>query len=291
MNRDFVALGGLWYCAFLFSLTCHEAAHALAARWGGDSTAGAQVTLNPLPHIRRELFGTLIVPILSYALGGWMIGWGSAPYDLRWSQRYPRRAAWMARAGPTANLLLVLLAVLGMRVGIATGMLAPPASAHFTQVVRATQPGISEEVAVLLSIMFSLNLLLALFNLLPVPPLDGHGAVCLLFSDDVARRFKALTNSPSLPSSGSWSAGNSSDICSSLYSEPPSTYYTQAPGTASRSRSFTTEERRHRGLPIKGSLQPLWLIRPDARLLTAARRLSPYFSFVLSTDALPGTRG
>ena len=56
MNPELLALGALWYVAFLLSLTCHEAAHALVATWGGDDTAaaGGQVTLNPLPHMQRE---------------------------------------------------------------------------------------------------------------------------------------------------------------------------------------------------------------------------------------------
>ena len=67
----------LWFAVFLLSLTCHEAAHALVAQWGGDHTAaaGGQVSLDPIPHIRREPFGTLVVPILSYFLYGWMLGW------------------------------------------------------------------------------------------------------------------------------------------------------------------------------------------------------------------------
>jgi Zn-dependent protease len=200
MNLDLIALGVLWYFVFLFSLTCHEAAHALAAHRGGDPTAakGGQVTLNPLPHIRREIFGTIIVPILSYVLGGWMIGWGSAPYDPQWSYRHPHRAAWMALAGPAANILLMLVAVLGIRIGILTGALVAPESARFTRVVAAAHRGPLEGVAIFLSILFSLNLLLALFNLLPIPPLDGHGAICLLFTEDFARRFTAATKNPSL---------------------------------------------------------------------------------------------
>lgn len=199
MNPEFIALGFLWYIAFLFSLTCHEAAHALAAQWGGDLTAaeGGQVTLNPLPHIQREIVGTTIVPILSYALGGWMIGWGSAPFDPHWRDRHPHRAAWMALAGPAANFILMLLAALGIRVGILTRAFAPPQSAQFTRVVAATHPGALEGAATLLSIMFSLNLLLGLFNLLPIPPLDGHGAIGLLFTEDFARRFTAATRNPS----------------------------------------------------------------------------------------------
>ncbi len=101
----------MWYVAFLFQLTCHEAAHALAANWGGDDTAarGGILTLNPLPHIQREPFGTVLVPALSLLLAGWMVGWGSAPYDPLWQRRHPHRAAWMALAGPGANLLLAVL--------------------------------------------------------------------------------------------------------------------------------------------------------------------------------------
>ena len=82
MDMNTLAMLPLWYVAFLFSLTCHEAAHALAAKWGGDPTAyhAGQVTLNPMPHIQREPWGTVLVPLLSYLVGhGGMIGWGSAP--------------------------------------------------------------------------------------------------------------------------------------------------------------------------------------------------------------------
>ncbi len=95
MTPQFLLLGVIWYIVFLFSTTCHEGAHALIARIGGDPTAfhGGQVTLNPWPHIRREPFGLVVVPILSYFVAHWMIGWASAPYDPAWQQRYPRRAA------------------------------------------------------------------------------------------------------------------------------------------------------------------------------------------------------
>ena len=191
MDPKLFADGVVWYVVFLFSLTCHEAAHALVAKWGGDPTAflGGQVTLNPIPHMRREVFGTILVPILSYALGGWMIGWASAPYDPAWRHRYPRRAAWMALAGPLANLLLVLLAVAGIRGLIGIGVLSPAETLRFAHVVDAASPGIREGVALFLSILFSLNLLLATFNLLPLPPLDGNAAIGLLLGESGARRF------------------------------------------------------------------------------------------------------
>src|SRR4051812_6354787 len=87
----------IWYVIFLLSLTIHEAAHALVALWGGDDTAyrGGQVTLNPWPHIRREPMGMVFMPLLTYFVSGWMIGWASAPYNPIWGMRYPRRQAAM----------------------------------------------------------------------------------------------------------------------------------------------------------------------------------------------------
>jgi Zn-dependent protease len=200
MDPNLLANGIVWYVVFLFSLTCHEAAHALVAKWGGDPTAfhGGQVTLNPIPHMRREVFGTIIVPIASFALGGWMIGWASAPYDPAWRYRHPRRAAWMALAGPVANLLLVVVAVLGIHLGLRAGVLTTPRYLRFASVVSGSAGEAGRGLALLLSVLFSLNLLLATFNLLPLPPLDGHAAVGLVMSENAARRFTALTRNPTL---------------------------------------------------------------------------------------------
>src|SRR5437660_25605 len=128
LTPENLAIGLLRYVVFLFSTTCHEAAHALAAKIGGDPTAalGGQVSLNPIPHIRREPFGMVVVPALSLLTGGFMLGWASAPFDPLWRQRYPRRAAWMALAGPAANFTLVLLSILLIRIGIFTGYFDAP---------------------------------------------------------------------------------------------------------------------------------------------------------------------
>ena len=117
---DNISLGLLWYVAFLFSTTVHEAAHAWAALRLGDPTAylGGQVTLNPIPHIRREPIGTVLFPIVTFLVGGWMMGWASVPYDPVWAERYPRRAAWMALAGPAANLLIAIVSGLSIRLGV-----------------------------------------------------------------------------------------------------------------------------------------------------------------------------
>src|SRR5260221_2971904 len=112
IKPELLVFGFIWYVAFLFSTTCHEASHALVAKIGGDDTAerGGQITLNPIPHIRREPWGMVIVPILSFFVFGWMMGWASAPFNPEWQRRYPRRSAWMALAGPAANFTLMLIA-------------------------------------------------------------------------------------------------------------------------------------------------------------------------------------
>ncbi len=184
MDLHLLAKLPLWLAAFLLSLTCHEAAHALAGKVGGDSTAAAQVTLDPLPHIRREPFGAIVVPILSFFLqgGGWMIGWASAPYDPHWASRHPRRAAGMAAAGPAANFALALLAALAMRVGIAAGYFTLPAGGLTLETLAVAPEGVAQGLALFLSVLFSINLILGCFNLIPLPPLDGYAIVPIVLN-------------------------------------------------------------------------------------------------------------
>jgi Zn-dependent protease len=190
---DTLTLGLIWFVVFLFSTTCHEAGHALVARFGGDPTASGQITLNPLPHVEREKFGMVVVPILSYFLSGWMMGWASAPYDPNWAYRHPHRAARMALAGPAANFLLMLGAAVAIRVGIAVDFFQAPSTVSFTRIVEAVDPaGIGALFATVLSIVFMLNFILGTFNLLPVPPLDGNAGVTIFMSEDQARSFLDL---------------------------------------------------------------------------------------------------
>ena len=197
---DQLGVGVIWYAVLLFSLTFHEAAHAWAAHRGGDDTAylGGQLTLDPRPHIRREPFGMLIFPILSYAVSHSMLGWASTPFDPIWAQAHPRRAAAMSAAGPAANAVLVLAAAFAIRAGIAAGVFHAPASIGFEHLVEANGDGLAATAALLLSVLFTLNLLLLIFNLIPFPPLDGASAVGLLFTDQGARRVQGLLQNPRL---------------------------------------------------------------------------------------------
>ncbi len=188
----------LWLIIFLFSTTCHEAAHALVAKLGGDNTAYAtgQLSLDPLPHIRRSPLGMLVIPIASFILnrGTWMIGWASAPYDPVWAGRYPRRAAWMAAAGPAANLGLALLAGVALKVGLALNLFIAGSGGAEELVTLADTS--SNPVTLGLSVLFTLNMLLFTFNLLPVPPLDGSSVIGLVLPLDWVRKWHELFDEP-----------------------------------------------------------------------------------------------
>jgi Zn-dependent protease len=204
LTPEQLAEGFIWFIVFLFSTTCHEAAHALAAKLGGDPTAfhGGQASLNPLPHIRREPFGMVVVPLLSQLLGGWMIGWASAPYDPEWQQRYPRRAAWMALAGPGANFSLLLMAAAGIRAGVAFGLFHAPETATYSLITAPNDAAQWGFAAKLLSVLFIENLLLGTFNLLPLPPLDGSSGITLLMSERMARNFHDWLSEPAFRFAG-----------------------------------------------------------------------------------------
>ncbi len=189
---DHLSNGLVYYIAFLFSTTLHEAAHAWAAKLGGDLTAyhGGQVSLDPRPHIRREPFGMLLLPIASTLLSGWPFGFASAPYDPEWAIRHPKRAGWMAVAGPAANFLISLICVLVIHLGIAAGVFYPPDLAGFEAIVATDQTGVWPGVTFLLSVFFSLNLMMACLNMIPLPPLDGSAAILLALGEETGRRYQ-----------------------------------------------------------------------------------------------------
>jgi len=189
-----------WVIVFILSATLHEAAHAWMAKRGGDLTAyaGGQVSLDPLPHIRREPFGMVILPILSSMILGWPFGYASAPYDPAWAFKHPRKAAWMAAAGPVANLILVLICAASIKLGVLVGVFFEPEFVNFRHIVGASSGGIWFGLSVFISMMFTLNLILFILNLLPLPPLDGSGALALFFKEDLARAYRSFISSPLL---------------------------------------------------------------------------------------------
>lgn len=197
MEEGQLLIGFLWFVVFLFSTTVHEAMHALAAYRGGDPTAyhGGQVSLSPVPHIRREPIGMLVVPLLTALSQGWAIGWASTPYDPRWAARYPQREALMAAAGPAGNLLIALVALALLRTGLAAGWFTAPQSINFEGLV-AGPDGQPSFAGTILSIFLVLNVLLAAFNMIPLPPLDGASVIGLVLPPDLSRRMRELSGTP-----------------------------------------------------------------------------------------------
>jgi Zn-dependent protease len=147
----------------------------------------------------------ILVPLLSYfafsgpGQGGWMFGWASAPYDLRWRMRYPQRAGLMALAGPGANLLLALLSFTLLVVGFQADVLAVPTDGfRLDRLAVAVEPGVWSGFATFFSILFSLNVVLCAFNLIPAPPLDGATAIGALLPPSAGRRWAELTLNPTV---------------------------------------------------------------------------------------------
>lgn len=164
----------VFYPLMLFSLSFHEAAHAWTSNKFGDPTARllGRITLNPLPHI--DIIGTFILPVIAIFSGWPLFGWGKpVPVDPR-NLKSPREDhLWIALAGPVSNMILaVLLAGLAHGVFMLDGHSllqgATPDSFLIT-VISYTR--------IVCQLGVQLNLALAIFNLLPIFPLDGGGIV------------------------------------------------------------------------------------------------------------------
>ena len=187
----------------LFAITVHEASHGWAANKFGDPTAFnlGRVTLNPLAHI--DPFGTIILPILLSLARMPAFGWAKPvpvnPYNLR---RPRRDNLWISFAGPAANLtvaasawaVLMVLKTANDRVGLFIKVMI---NGFFRQLgfsLPVLQPGFYplEGLALILLMMILLNAYLAMFNLIPIPPLDGSGILMGLLPDGAASRFDRI---------------------------------------------------------------------------------------------------
>jgi Zn-dependent protease len=185
----------------LFAITLHEAAHGYVARHFGDMTAHAQgrISLNPLRHI--DLVGTIIVPILILTFSKYLFGWAK-PVPVNYSAlRKPRQhMAWVAAAGPAANLVMAVLWVVLLRVGIGLSSRAEAwtevANLHGTaglvEVVMRHGSGAAEYLIGVSAAGVLVNLVLMLLNLLPIPPLDGGRILTSLLPVRAAWRFAKL---------------------------------------------------------------------------------------------------
>jgi Zn-dependent protease len=148
----------------IFSVIIHEISHGYVAEYLGDPTArnAGRLTLNPIPHL--SLFGMVIMPIISYLSWGILVGGAKpVPYNPN-NLKDPRRGgALIAVAGPASNLFIALVFGILLRITSATGAFSPFLGSLFGVVIY-------------------LNILLAVFNLVPIPPLDGSKVVNLFLS-------------------------------------------------------------------------------------------------------------
>lgn len=145
----------------IMSVVIHEVSHGFAARFYGDSTAEyeGRLTLNPIKHL--DPIGSFLVPLVSYNLGGFIFGWAKPvpynPHNLK-PGRWPE--AFVALAGPLSNIAIAVI---------------------FGLALRAMEFG-AATLAILGSIVF-INILLAIFNMMPIPPLDGSKLLFALFPE------------------------------------------------------------------------------------------------------------
>ncbi len=158
----------------IFSVILHEVAHGYMADKLGDPTArfAGRLTLNPILHI--DLFGSIILPAALFLSGSpIMFGWAKpVPYNPH-NIRGRMGEALVALAGPATNLLLAIVFGLLLRVGLGAG---------------------DPDIPSILYMIVHMNVLLAIFNLLPIPPLDGSKIMSALLPRDLAIRYESLRN-------------------------------------------------------------------------------------------------
>ena len=165
------------FAIVLGSLTVHEWAHARTADQLGDSTARmlGRVSLNPVVHV--DLLGTIVLPLLAIFSGWPILGWAK-PVPVNMSRlRHPKRDFMIvAAAGPGSNIALAVIAAIGF---------------HALGGATSVRPGVLDPVTLLYSAV-GINVLLAVFNMIPVPPLDGGNVLAGLLPDSMGGLLQGL---------------------------------------------------------------------------------------------------
>lgn len=174
--NDLIQTVAVYALPVLFAITLHEAAHAYAAKYFGDSTAYqlGRMSLNPIRHI--DPFGTILIPVLLYfATGGaFLFGYAKpVPIDFGRLRKPKRDMAWVALAGPAANFLMALL---WMIFSILLGV---------TRVDEVFFARMAEAGVLVNLVMFA-------FNLFPIPPLDGGRILTSILPHKYAYKFAQI---------------------------------------------------------------------------------------------------
>jgi Zn-dependent protease len=162
----------------IFAITLHEAAHGLMASRLGDQTArlSGRLTLNPIKHI--DPLGTVVLPLIMLALGGIVFGWAKpVPVDWRNLRNPKRDMAWVAVAGPAANFIMVLVWAMLAKLVL-----------NYEEVFQ----GFTTPMLYMARAGVTINIVLMVLNLLPIPPLDGSRVVSSLLSARLAMKYNKI---------------------------------------------------------------------------------------------------
>jgi Zn-dependent protease len=198
MNQE-VVLIVFQVLVLVMAFSVHESAHAYVAMRLGDPTAYmlGRVTLNPLKHL--DPLGSVIVPIISMVYGGWLIGWAKpCPVTTRNFKNIKRDDILVSLAGPASNLamataaLILLLLFKHAMPGGATAIDAARLIANHVPGVETDTLGMLFPLALLLYFAVLINLLLFVFNLIPVPPLDGSHVLRQFLPYRVERVYNSI---------------------------------------------------------------------------------------------------
>jgi Zn-dependent protease len=170
------------FVVFLFSTSCHEAAHAAMAYWWGDPTGkeAGQLTLNPIPHIKREPWGMVAIPLfmLLQSGGGMLMGWASTPVNASRMRNARWGDFWTSAAGPLTNLLIAIICIVLSKVVVSP--------------IGAVLGGFQEATAQFLWTGVWLNIVLTVLNFLPIPPLDGGHMMSNLLPYEAAQIYNQI---------------------------------------------------------------------------------------------------
>ena len=169
----------------LFAITIHEASHGWAAYKMGDPTAHAlgRITLNPIAHI--DPVGTILLPVILIIMGAPPFGWAKPVPVNPFNLRNPRRDNLLiSAAGPLSNLSVALIAFVLLQIL----KLANPD----VMLMRGGTPSLGNGLFLILYYTILINVILAVFNMIPIPPLDGSGVLMGLISEEAAEKYEQI---------------------------------------------------------------------------------------------------
>src|SRR5436190_14439320 len=180
----------LWFIVFLFSLSVHESSHAFVSDRFGDDLGRmmGRISLNPIVHV--DPIGTLLFPLMGALFSIPIFGWAKpVPVNpLAWREK-DKANFWVSAAGPLSNFSLAIIFFVILKVLLMTGVAYPKSERG---IAFFTGTGIMEPIAMLVSIGLTVNVMLGVFNLFPIPPLDGSSMLHAVLPYDAQKGYEQV---------------------------------------------------------------------------------------------------